>query len=223
MAHYYDAKPQGRAIEESIKVNARGTSLNFLTASGLFSKKSLDSGTKALIEYCDLSNTKKMLDLGCGYGAVGIFAKYKNRDLNVGASDVNLRAVQYTEKNAKLNKLEIHTVWCSLFEKMPDAMFDTILTNPPYVAGRDICYAFITESFKHLIDGGNLQLVARHQKGGKMLEKKMLEVFGNVETLGKQSGFRVYRSFKNQESENVEISNTSEDNQEETSEKTKGN
>jgi 16S rRNA G1207 methylase RsmC len=61
-------------------------------------------------------------------------------------------------------------------------------------AGRKICYKIIEEAKKHLKKNGTLQLVARHQKGGKMLEKKMQEAFGNVEAIAKKSGFRVYLS-----------------------------
>ena len=107
-------------------------------------------------------------------------------------SDVNERALRLTRMNKKQLGVNVYVKKSNLFEKLD--MFDCILTNPPYVAGRKTIYALIEQAKDHLNPGGSLQLVARHQKGGKMLEKKMKEVFGNVDVLGKKAGFRVYRS-----------------------------
>ena len=70
--------------------------------------------------------------------------------------------------------------------------FDTILLNPPQHAGKDVCMKMIENAIKYLKNGGLLQLVARHNKGGKSFEKKMKEVFGNVKDIAKKGGFRVY-------------------------------
>lgn len=75
--------------------------------------------------------------------------------------------------------------------------FDVILTNPPQTAGREVCYKIIEEGFNHLNENGTLQLVARHNKGGETLQKKMNEIFGNAEKIGKDHGFTVYMARKN--------------------------
>ena len=77
-----------------------------------------------------------------------------------------------------------------------DEIFDTVLSNPPMAAGREVCFRIIKESYAHLSNGGTLQIVARHNKGGKTLSEKMKEVFGNVETTANAGGFRVYLSRK---------------------------
>ena len=82
-----------------------------------------------------------------------------------------------------------------LFSNLPDH-FDCILLNPPMAAGRQLCFKMIEESFNHLNKGGNLQLVARQKKGGEMLSKKINEVFGNMNTVAKKSGFRIYMGVK---------------------------
>ena len=107
-------------------------------------------------------------------------------------SDVNERALKLTRMNAKQFDVKIRVKKSDLFETLDS--FDCILTNPPYVAGRKVIFELIEQAKDHLNPRGTLQLVARHQKGGKMLEKKMLETFGNVEILGKKAGFRVYQS-----------------------------
>ena len=200
MAHYYDDTPLGEVIEENFTTTLRGRMFSFVAASGLFSKHHVDNATRLLIEKCDLSDSKKILDLGCGWGPVSVVLASIFPDKEFVATDTNVRAVAYTRKNTRKYGLDFRVFKSNLFDKMGDETFDTILTNPPYVAGREVCFRFITESFDHLTPGGNLQLVALHQKGGKMLEKKMKETFGNVEAIAKGSGFRIYKSVKDKSS-----------------------
>ncbi|MCK5139036.1 MAG: extracellular solute-binding protein [Thermodesulfovibrionia bacterium] len=72
--------------------------------------------------------------------------------------------------------------------------FNTILVNPPQTAGKEICFQIIDNAKNHLKERGLLQLVARHNKGGSVLEKRMNQVFGNVEQVAKGSGYRIYVS-----------------------------
>ncbi len=194
MTHYYDQDQKSPLNEQELSVKLRNREVKLISASGLFSKTKLDLGTKCLLENYQIGNAKKVLDLGCGYGVVAIFVA-KEKPVEVWASDINQRAVEITQKNVKKNKVKVNVVHSNLFSDINE-QFDLILTNPPYVAGRETCFKFIQESLSHLNPKGELQLVARHQKGGKMLESKMEEVFGNVDVLGKGSGFRVYRSHK---------------------------
>ena len=100
-----------------------------------------------------------------------------------------------TKKNLKLNDVKGKTIQSDGFKKINEE-FDAVLLNPPQVAGKDVCFMLIEESFTHLNKGGNLQIVARHNKGGKTLSEKMRSVFGNVEETAKGSGYRVYLSLK---------------------------
>lgn len=202
--HYFSEKQTSPLREEEISVHIFGKKYSFLSASGLFSREHLDIATKLLIEKCDLSGAKKVLDLGSGWGVVAVIIAQQlsvnseqESGVSVFASDINERAVNYTRKNAEKNKVKIEVRKSDIMSAWKEELFDVILTNPPYAAGREVCYAFIEQSFNHLNKNGSLQLVARHQKGGKMLAKKMDEVFGNVETLAISSGFRIYKSVKN--------------------------
>jgi 16S rRNA (guanine1207-N2)-methyltransferase len=111
-------------------------------------------------------------------------------------TDINERAVMISKKNIKLHSLEgIEARKSNVFSAINES-FDTILLNPPQTAGKDVCFRMIQESFEHINKNGLLQIVARHNKGGKTLSEKMESVFGNVGTTAIKSGFRVYASKK---------------------------
>jgi len=196
MTHYYEKEQNSSLREKEINVSLNGQNFLFFSVSALFSKDHLDKATELLIKKADLTNAKEVLDLGCGWGPVAIILKLQNPEMNFTATDVSDRAIIYTRKNAKKHGVKIEVIQSSLFENIDEKTFDTILTNPPYVAGRETCKNFILESFKHLKKGGSLQLVARHNKGGKFLGNYMKDLFGNVEHIAKQSGFRIYKSIK---------------------------
>ncbi len=165
------------------------------SGSGVFSKKKIDKGTALLLKKPIIKNEQKILDLGCGIGIVGIYIKKVFPKTNIFLSDINQRAIYLSKKNLELNKLKGKVVNSDGFEKI-DELFDVILFNPPQLAGKDVCFRLIKESFEHLNKDGFLELVARHNKGGKSLSAKMNGVFGNVKDLVKGSGYRVYFSQK---------------------------
>lgn len=196
MSHYYDKHQSSERNEKEVVVSILGNEFSFVTASGLFSKDHLDIATYLLITSAQVPEGASLLDLGCGWGPVTTIFGFLRKDVSITAVDSSLRAIEYTKKNAKRYKVDASIFLSNVCEKVT-GMFDVILTNPPYAAGRETCYAFIEQSFEKLNKNGSLQLVARHQKGGKMLQEKMEAVFGNVEVIAKKSGFRVYKSVKN--------------------------
>ncbi|MGV8162550.1 MAG: class I SAM-dependent methyltransferase [Candidatus Nanoarchaeia archaeon] len=191
--HYFSENPKSENNRFLIDIKLRGDSFKLLSSSGIFSKDEVDTATKLLIERAITG--EKILDIGCGYGVVGISLMRRNKDLSVVFSDINERAVALTKENLLRFGLKGVVVKSDLFEKL-DKDFDVILSNPPYAAGRKVCFKLIEDSFFHLNNEGTLQIVARHNKGGKVLSEKMKEVFGNVETIAKSGGFHVYVSRK---------------------------
>lgn len=194
--HYYSEEQKSPLKLRKIKANLLGQELEFISGSGVFSSKKIDKGAEVLIKNCIVKKDGLVLDLGCGYGAIGIAIAKKFPLSQVILTDINKRAVKLAKTNLELNQIEnAEALYSNKFEKI-DQKFDVILLNPPQTAGKEVCFAMIQESEKFLNNGGSLQLVARHKKGGKGLEKKMEEVFGNVEQIAKKSGFRVYLSKK---------------------------
>ena len=115
---------------------------------------------------------------------------------NVVMSDINKRAIMLAKKNVELNNIKAEIYQGNLYEKIRDNDFDAVVSNPPNTAGKELCFQLIEESKNYLKQNGSLQIVARHNKGGKTLSKKMEEVFGNVKTIAKKSGYFVYMGVK---------------------------
>lgn len=201
--HYYSEKQNTPFKPEKIKVKVLGGEIEFYTSGGVFSPKKLDNGSRLLIENVELTgegfkDTESVLDLGCGYGVVGLVLKILNPTLEVTCVDVNERAIKLIGMNSRLNKVKVESFKSDKFDskRFIDKKFDLILLNPPQSAGKDVCVEMIRLSIKYLNIGGRLEIVVRHQKGGKVLSGIMQEVYGNMEVVSKGSGFRVYRSVK---------------------------
>ncbi len=178
-----------------INIQLKSGSFELYSGSGVFSKKKLDKGTEVLLNYVIIKDEWNVLDLGCGIGVVGIAIKKLYPETQLTLTDINMRAIKLTKMNAKLHNLEMKIFQSDLFKKIKEK-FDTILTNPPQTAGKDVCFKIIEDSSEFLKKDGILQLVARHNKGGKTLSEKMESVFGNVDTVAKKSGYRLYISKK---------------------------
>lgn len=193
MEHYFSEKQSSPLRKKEIKVVVRGMELTCITGSGTFSTRDVDNGTEALITHAQIVPGQRVLDLGCGWGVVGIVCA--KLGCIVTMTDINTRATQLAKENLKKNNVQAIVVQGDRYEKV-EGYFDVILVNPPHTAGRDLCYSMIDQAQQYLVTGGSLQLVARHQKGGKMLQKRMEENFGNSIILGRMNGFTVYCSKK---------------------------
>ncbi len=191
MPHYYSENLGGKTRLREIEVHLRGFRFRFLTSSGVFSFGKLDRGTELLIENMILRREWKVLDLGCGYGAIGIVAaKFVE---HVVMTDVNRRAVELAKKNIELNGVSNAEVrWGSLYEPVASEKFDSIITNPPVHAGKDVLREIVINASQHLNDAGVLQLVIRTRQGAKYIKWLMEEAFTEVRELAKGSGYRVY-------------------------------
>jgi 16S rRNA G1207 methylase RsmC len=193
MPHYYSEKQDSALKLRKVVEVIRGSELKFFFASGVFSSKKVDKGSLLLAECAIVENNWRVLDLGCGNGVIGIAIAKAFPKAKVVMSDVNERAVKTAMMNCKLNRTPCVVLQGNGFDKI-EGLFDAILLNPPQTAGKDVCTKLIEESKAHLNKGGLLQLVARHNKGGKSLNNFMNDVFKNTIVLKKSGGYRVYAS-----------------------------
>lgn len=194
--HYYTVEPTSKLkVREARLVLKNGHEYIFKTPSGVYSYGKIDKATQVLLENLKVHG-KKVLDLGCGYGVIGIVLKREYPDLEVYMSDINKRAVEFAKINAKDHNVEVDIRWGNLYEPWEDMKFDMIVCNPPIVAGKKVWMEIVKSAPEFLEEGGSLQIVAYHNKGGRRIRDFMKEVFGNVEELCKTGGIRVYRSVK---------------------------
>ena len=195
MEHYFSKKPESIPKSNLISYLLGAKEFKFHTSSSVFSKNKVDNGTSLLIKEGKILDKSRILDLGCGYGPVGVVMSKIHPDSEVVMSDVNDRALSLSRRNLKLNGCKAEVISSNLYEKL-SGKFDVILSNPPQHAGKKVCFEIIIRAPDYLNTGGNLQLVVRHQRGGKDLAKKMEGVFGNVFTIGRKSGYHIYCSEK---------------------------
>lgn len=194
-SHYYDSRPVQPKRRFFIRLNIRGQFLEFASSSGVFSKDKVDLGTLVLIDSLELPDSGEVLDMGCGYGAIGIAIAKLYPALKVTMVDVNPAAVKLVRENIERNDVQNAEVLRSdLYSILEGRFFDAIVSNPPLAAGYRTIFPMIEGAFSHLKEGGFLQIVLR--KGVNAIPRKMEDVFQNVSTISKKSGYRVFRSLK---------------------------
>jgi 16S rRNA (guanine1207-N2)-methyltransferase len=172
----------------------------FYTSNSVFSKKGVDFGSMVLVETVVKENANfkgSILDLGCGYGPIGVMLAKLIENANVTMSDVNKRALELAKMNAEENKVKsrVKTLSSSAFENINEN-FDMIVTNPPIRAGKEVIFSFYEGAYEHLNKGGHLYVVIQKKQGAPSTKEKLESLFGNCETAEKKSGYFIFRSEK---------------------------
>jgi 16S rRNA (guanine1207-N2)-methyltransferase len=195
--HYFTVQPKSKLKLGLIRTSLRGKPFEFLTASGVFSMKRIDLGTRLLVESMLLPEKGWVLDVGCGYGVAGIVAADLNPRLRVVMVDVNERAVWLARQNIVRNCTDNAEVRNGCFYKpVDDLIFDCVLSNPPVSAGMKVVETIIREAPEHMAHRASLQMVLRSKIAGERVCSCFEKVFGNVEVLARESGYRVLMSRK---------------------------
>ncbi len=190
--HYFSEAPRAQARFGLVRTCLRGKPFEFMTASSVFSVKRVDLGTRVLVESMILPEKGCALDVGCGYGAVGIAAARFNPKLRVVLTDVNRRAVLLARQNVERNRVSnVEVRQGSLFEPVKDGCFDCVLSNPPVSAGMRIVEALVRGAPAIMNRDGLFQMVVRSKIGKKVLPEVLEGAFGNFKVLAIESGYRV--------------------------------
>lgn len=136
-----------------------------------------------------------MLDLGCGYGVIGIVLKTMFPDTSVKMVDINPRAVELAGINCTRNSADCN---CCVSDGLSNVLgtFDFIITNPPIRTGKKVIYRMFEDSFAHLHKDGELIAVIRRKQGAESAVKKFQEIFDNCTVLEKERGFWVIQGKK---------------------------
>jgi 16S rRNA (guanine1207-N2)-methyltransferase len=196
MSHYFTKENDAlKSNEKLILVKIKDKSFSFFTDHGVFSKQGLDFGSRLLIESILEYEGRKVLDVGCGYGPLGIIFKSFNPDSDVSMIDVNDRAIKLSQKNATKNKVVVNVFYSDVFSEINEE-YDLIFTNPPIRAGKDVIYAFFHGAKNSLKAEGMFFFVMNKKHGAPSAIKKCEEIFSSVEVINKKSGYYIIKCIK---------------------------
>ena len=190
--HYYTENPNSAHDERRIALRALGNDLTFVTDAGVFSRDGLDRGTEVLLEALPPLEGR-VLDLGCGWGAVGVALGKRYPTLDIVMTDINSRAVELARRNLAENGVTAAVLQGDGFDAV-EGRFDTIVTNPPIRAGKAVIYGLFARARDYLEPDGALYVVIRKQQGAPSALKYLKEIYSRAETVDRASGFHVLRA-----------------------------
>ena len=201
MSHYFQDDPNLVSNIKEITFEINGITMKLLTDNGVFSKSNVDEGSYAFLKVLlplDLGNT--ILDLGCGYGTIGLTLAKAHEQARITLADVNPRAVALCKRNAELLKLSprVTILQSDIYEKI-EGPYDSIVVNPPIRAGKAVTYRMYEEAKQYLIDGGSLYIVIRKAQGAPSASKYIESIFGNITLLKRDKGYYIYRATKSKQ------------------------
>ncbi len=193
MEHYYSQTPSASHDENKISYKFKDIELEFITDAGVFSKKRVDFGSDLLINSIS-QISGEILDIGCGYGAIGISLANLFPSTKVTMIDINERAVDLTNRNIKLNSTTNAQVLQSDGFTNVTGPFDVIVSNPPIRTGKKVIYPLFEQSINYLNTNGAIYLVIQKKQGAKSAFDKLESIYGNCEVINKDAGYWILKS-----------------------------
>jgi 16S rRNA (guanine1207-N2)-methyltransferase len=196
--HYYSKTQQVDSSPKTWSYTLKEFPFRFKTDNGVFSKGEVDFGSKLLIETFEQPEVDgNILDVGCGYGPIGLTAAKLMPERTVHMVDVNERAIGLAKENAELNGINNVQIYESdRLSNTKGNKFAAILTNPPIRAGKKVVHDIFEQSFEALISGGELWVVIQKKQGAPSAVDKLKVLFDEVETAEKKKGYFILRAKK---------------------------
>lgn len=193
MSYYFTNDETLKSEVKKIYVMINNLPFSFYTDNGVFSKKGLDFGTRTLLENLPQLNGN-VLDVGCGYGPIGIYISKKN-NLLVDMIDINRRSLDLAVKNSKLNDVKTNVFESDLYDNIIKK-YDFIITNPPIRIGKQKLYKLLFEAKNHLNKNGELWLVVNKNQGAKSLVEDLKKEYETT-IICKNKGFFIIKAINN--------------------------
>ncbi|WNF37031.1 class I SAM-dependent methyltransferase [Bacillaceae bacterium IKA-2] len=196
--HYYSEQPTAKSSRLSWEIELRGLNMSFTSDAGVFSKKEVDFGTRLLLETCNLSEKAiTILDVGCGYGPIGLTIAKERPESKVLLVDINERALELAQLNAIQNGIKNTTILKSyLLNEVNEETFNVIFSNPPIRAGKEVVHQLFEDAYAHLDDGGEFWIVIQKKQGAPSALKKLESLFDEVVIEKKVKGYYIIHSKK---------------------------
>ncbi|MGC1122825.1 MAG: methyltransferase [Candidatus Methanofastidiosia archaeon] len=188
MEHYFTHRPKSEEKITEITERIRGYQLQFKTSRGVFSRQRVDFGTRLLTERVEITPEDWLLDLGCGYGVIGVTLSFLCQ--YVVLLDINERACRLARENILLNRRENAAVICGT-PSCVHSTFDVIAMNPPIRAGKNEVFRLIAQGKQLLRPGGVFYIVARTKQGAKSIFSHLEKEFAHTEYAALKGGYRV--------------------------------
>lgn len=188
---YYSPEPTSAHDEREVEIDVLGVKSRCLTDAGVFSRDGLDTGTRAMLEALPELHGR-VLDLGCGWGPVGVTLAQKYPECEIVMTDVNQRAAELSRRNLARNGARAEVVQGDGFENVSGA-FDFILTNPPIRAGKAVIYGLFDAARAHLTEDGALYIVIRKQQGAESAQRYLQGIYRDVARIARDKGYWVLR------------------------------
>jgi len=196
MEHYYTENPNVPHLTQKIYYTIKDIKLEFITDTGVFSKNRVDFGSDVLIRSLPAIEGQ-VLDLGCGYGPIGISIAKLNPSATVTMVDVNKRAVELANQNIANNGIiNAKAIHSDGFAAISSCSYNAIVTNPPVRAGKKVIYDLFEKSIEHLYEGGAFYVVIQKKQGAKSAMDKLQSVYGNCKAIEKKGGYWVLECIK---------------------------
>jgi len=192
MGHYFVNQEDLNSEKKEHVVLIKDKKFSFMTDHGVFSKKGLDFGSRLLIESTIDLSFDKALDLGCGYGPIGIILKSFNFKAMVDMVDINLRAIELAEENARNNHVTVNVFESNGFDNIT-SKYDLIVTNPPIRTGKKVIYKMFEDAGQHLTDNGSLYMVIQKKQGAMSAIKFCQTIYKDVQVIKKKSGYMIIK------------------------------
>ncbi len=195
--HYYTNNVDAKSDEKYFNFDLKGNTFKFTTDIGVFSKKEVDFGSRVLIESFKEPDVEgNILDVGCGYGPIGLSLAKSYKSRLVEMVDVNNRALELAKKNAANNGVENVKIYESSCYENVTGQFACVISNPPIRAGKNVVHTILEDANKLLVSGGELWIVIQKKQGAPSAMKKMEEVYGNCEVIVRTKGYYILMSKK---------------------------
>jgi 16S rRNA (guanine1207-N2)-methyltransferase len=196
--HYYSRTQKVESEPKYWDFTLRNQLFRFKTDNGVFSKKEVDFGSRLLIEAFELPNVEgPILDVGCGYGPIGLSIAKSYPERTVHMIDVNERAIELAKENAKQNSVHNVDIYESdTLKNVKELNLAAILTNPPIRAGKKTVHDIFEQSHAHLVTRGELWIVIQKKQGAPSAIEKLNQLFTAVETIDKSKGYFIIKAVK---------------------------